>query len=886
MSLLQRIKSLFRSDHMADEFALEIESHIEMKTEANVAAGMSSKEARRSAMVQFGSLNDYREQMHSVWVPRWLEQTIQDVQHSARSLKRNSGFVAVVVATLAIAIGMNTAVFSLVEAITIRPLPYPSSKRLVWIAPFDRNFQSERDNRAFRNDYLEMSSRFTTLERMAAYGNQDLPVTFNGSPSQERVASITDSFWSLTAGETALGRLFNPNETHVIVLSYALYAKRFHTDPHIIGQSVSINEYPYTIVGVLSPKYKFWLPQQLFYDDESRDIDAYIPIPRSTLNVGPVGRSVWQEVTKEFGPGPMYLDVIGLLRENSSLGSSSQELQSIVRKISAERHPDRKIPDGATGWRMVGLATKIAGNTRLALIILTFAVFLILVIACCNIANLFLVRTMQRRHELATRVALGASRFRILRQLLAESICLSLCGGLLGLALAQLTIKLLAHLWPQTISRLTEASLDLPSLLLAFALSLLTGILFGAVPTMLAFPDSPQASLQEQSAGISAGSQRTRIRKVLVTSEMALALVLLVSTGLLFRSFSRMTANPPGFEPDEIATFHVSLAGNGYEDWQSQESYVQRAMLALRATPNVEEVGLSGQSLQTSAGIRELPTAHQSLASVRAVSIGYLKVMGIGLKSGKWPSDSDFDRGVVVNESFADAVAPGKSVVGMQIMAGYLRMPIVGVVHDFRTSQLDATTFPQVYGSYRMAPLTTPWTVRFYVRIKHADANLPVLRQVLITIDPSQPVFDVQTVEQSLADSMAPRRLLLFLMALFSTIALLLSVIGLYGVVSYTVSLRTQEIGIRMALGANRLSIIWMVVLEALKQVLAGIALGLVLSVLITPLIEHQLYETAPNDPRTFVVVATVLLATAVLASLIPAARAASINPQLAIRHQ
>ena len=261
-----------------------------------------------------------------------------------------------------------------------------------------------------------------------------------------------------------------------------------------------------------------------------------------------MGRSAWEEIVKRAGPGPLYLNVFGLRKTDVTLRKSSLELQALVQQIASEHKPGQKVFDRITGWRMIDLKSKVAGSsTQHALIILTCAVFLILVIACCNIANLFLVRTMQRRHELAIRVALGASRTRILRQLLAESVCLSLAGGVLGLGLAEATIHFVAHLWPQTISRLTEASLDLPSLSLAFILSLATGILSGVVPTMLGFPASPNSFLQEQGIGVSGGTERTRLRKLLVASEMALALVLLVSTGLLFRSFSRMTANPPGF---------------------------------------------------------------------------------------------------------------------------------------------------------------------------------------------------------------------------------------------------------------------------------------------------------------------------------------------------
>jgi predicted permease len=886
MSLTQRIRSLLGTDRLSDDLAEEIASHIDMQIDANVAAGMSPKEARRSALLRFGNPAHYRAQMHSIWVPDWLEELLQDIRHSARSLRLNPGFVFVVIATLSIAIGMNTAVFSLIEAIMIRSLPYPSAKRLVWIAEYSRDFQPERDNRIPRSDYLKLSSRVTSLKSMAAYGNQDLALSFGGTPSQERIASITDSFWTLTGAKAELGHLFNPDTTHAVVLSHGLYERSFHADPGVLGQTITIDGYQFTIVGVLARQYRFWLPQQLLYDDESRDIDAYIPIPRSTLNVSFMGRSAWEEVIKRDGPGPLYLNVFGLRKNNASLKRSSLELQEVVQQIASERKPSQKIFDRTTGWRMLDLKSKVTGSgTEHALIILVCAVVLVLIIACCNIANLFLVRTMQRRHELAIRVALGASRIRIFRQLLAESICLSLAGGLLGLGLAKATIELVAHLWPQTIARLAEASLDLPSLFLAFIVSLATGILFGVLPTMLAFPASPNSFLQEQGHGVSGGTERTRLRKLLVSCEMAIALVLLVSTGLLFRSFARITANPPGFEPDKIVTLHISLSRQSYQNWISQDSYIQRAIAKVLQEPEVESAGVSGQMLQTLAGIEGMPDSARKMVSVRAVSIGYLHAMGIHLVSGQWPTEGQFDNSVLVNEAFVQSMGRGTTIVGTHVRAGYLTSTIAGVVSDFRNSQIDTEPVPEVYGSYRLAPLTTPWSARFYVRLKHPADNVAFLQRDLSSVDPSQPVFDVQTMEHALADYIAPRRLLLFLMGIFSIISLMLAVLGLYGVISYTVALRTQEIGIRMALGANRARILWMVVLEGLKPVSFGIGLGLILSALVTPLIEHQLYETAASDPQTFLFVTLILLTTAILASLIPAARAASIQPLQAIRN-
>lgn len=886
MPLLQRLRQLVSFRRTRDDISDEMASHIAMRTDDNIAAGMSAQEAKRQALLHFGNVTRYSEQTRAVWIPAWIEQIVQDLRHASVSLRRNPAFVLVVLASMAIAIGMNTTVFSVVKAILVKPLPYPEAERLVWVAKYDRNFQPERDNRISRDDYPALASHMRTFEKIAAYGNQDLALTFHGNPSQERVASVTDAFWDLTGATVNAGRLFKPDETHVVVLSASLYERRFHSNPAVLGQTLTINGYPFTVVGVLQSSYRFVLPQQAFYGDETRDIDAYIPIPRSTLLSAPMGRAAWEEVEKQVGPAPTSLNVFARISSSATLDMAMPELLTVAADIERTHAPDRKVFDVASGWRMTDLKSKVAGDIRKPLLILTAASLLILLIACCNIANLFLARTLQRQQEIAVRIALGAGKARIVQQFLTESLLLSLLGGVCGVALGEASIRLLRFAWPQTIPRLAESSIDGWALAFAFALSVATGVFFGVVPASVGLPASPQSALQEQGMATSGGRQRTRLRQLLVTTEVALALMLLVSAGLLVKSFRKLNENPPGFAPEKIVTMRVALAPASYPDWPAQDGYVQRAVAKLSSQPGVESVGIAGQSLQTAPHIDGLVASPTSLVSVRAVSIGYLHAMGIGLMAGQWPTEDEFDRVVLVNEAFVRAMGRD-DLVGRHLRAGYLSMRIAGVVSDFRSSQLDGPAMPEVYGSYKLAPVTTPWTIRFYVRVRDTDVVSPSnLAKLLTSIDPTQPVFATQTLEHALDESIAPRRFLLFLMTALAMIALLMAMVGLYGVLSYSVSQRVREMGVRMALGANRMQILALVIGQGLKSVLLGIVLGGLGSVAATRLLASQLYAVRASDPGTLLAVLGVLLITASAATAIPALRAASVSPQIALREQ
>jgi putative ABC transport system permease protein len=877
-----------RHPHL-DSLDQEIRDHLEAETQDNLDRGMEPAAARLAALRKFGNVALVREETYNVWHPVWLQQLLQDAHYALRTLRRNRRFAGTVILTLALAIGMNTAVFSVIEAVLLRPLPYPEPNRLVWLAAFQRDYQPENDNHLGRADYTAWSSQTHSFESTAAYGNQDLAFMFRGEPSQERIVSLTGNFWDLTNAGPELGRLFRPGESHAMVLSHVLYERRFHGDPGILGQVVTIDGFPFTIIGVLQKDFRFILPQQSFHGDEVRDIDAYIPIPPVLLTLPPMGRQAWEELIRQVGPAPNSLNVMARLRVGVPLALAQSEMDSIHSRIVLEHSPSEHVYDRFTGWRMSLLQQKLAGSARRALMVLLSAVLFVLLIASANIANLLLARATARKREIAVRAAMGAGRARVVRQFLVESLLLSFFGGAMGLLLAHAAIAMMVRSWPQAIPRLSEARLDMPILFLTLALSCFTGFLFGLAPAMLLWRSNLHEALKDNTQTSSGGTGHARVRKVLISVELALAIVLLTGAGLMMKSYWRMNVNPPGFKPESILTMRVSLAGKQYASWSAQQSYIRTVLSRLEATPGVEAAGIDSQALYTNVKVEglasEAPVA--AFSAVRAVSIGYLRAMGVPLIAGQWPSESQMLDAVLVNEGFAHSLSRKGDVIGRQIRGGFLNGRIAGVVADFKYSQMDAEPTPEIYTSYELAPLMNPMTVRLFIRMSgNAVPDVSALQKLVGSIDPTQPLYDVQTLQQSLSDSIAPRRFSLFLMGVFAVGALVMALVGIYGIIAYSVMQRTQEIGIRMALGADRTDILSMVLIEGAKTTISGVVVGLIAAIGLTRLISSLLYNVKPNDPTTFLSVTMVLIVTAALACLGPALRAFLVNPILALRNE
>jgi putative ABC transport system permease protein len=880
-----------RRSHL-DGLDQEIRDHIEAETQDNLNRGMTQDEARRAAFRKFGNPSRIREDTYAVWHVIWLEQLLQDIRYGARTFRRNPGFAAVIFFTLALAIGMNTAVFSVVEAVLFRPLPYPSAARLVWLASYDVDYESDHDNLVNRADYSTWKDQSRSFETIAAYGNQDLALGYKGQPSQERVASITGGFWNLTGAQAALGRLFPDGEPHAIVLSHELFERRFNGDPHILGQTVTINGFPFTITGVLPKSFEFLFPQQYSRAGERR-MSAYIAFPTSVMRLPMSDPNSWQALVRELGPMPDYVCVVGRLRPGFSLATARSDMGSIRSRIVQGHDAYEHQFDNFQSWRMQMLKEKLARGARPALMVLLAAVGFVLLIAGANIANLLLARATTRRREIAVRAAMGAGRTRVIRQFLTEGVLLALVGGAAGLILARGAIVVMIRDLPHALPRLAQTRLDVPVLLLTTVLSCLTGILFGLPPTVLLWRNNLQDTLKDSIHTSTGNAAHIRTREVLVAIELALAVVLLTGAGLMVKGFRRMIAAPAGFDPSSILTLSVSLAGAQYDTWPAQQAYIQTLLTRLQALPGVEAAGIDSFALHTNVRVEGLSpgSAAASFAGIRAVSAGYLRAMGVPLLPqygvGHWPTDRQMLDDVLVNESFARSLSrKGEPVVGRHISGGFVTGTIIGVVADFKYSQLDAEPMPEIYTSYQLAPLTAPNSMDIFVRTSgNRKPDVRTIEKIVANIDRTQPVYDVQTLEQSLTSSIAPRRFNLFLLGIFAGTALLLASMGIYGVIAYYVALRTQEIGVRMAFGANRAQILGMVIVKGLGLTAAGILLGISAALGLTRLMVSLLYDVKASDPTTFVSVALLLLITAVLACLEPALRAALIDPMVALRH-
>ncbi len=879
-----------RRSHL-DSLDQEIRDHIEAETQDNLNRGMKQEEARRAAFCKFGNVSRVREGTYAGWHIVWIEQLFQDIRFAARTFRRNPGFTAVIFFTLALAIGMNTAVFSVVEAVLFRPLPYPSADRLVWLASYDVDYESDHDNLVNRADYSAWKDQSHSFESIAAYGNQDLALMDKGHPSQERIVSITGDFWNLTGAQAALGRLFSEGEPHAIVLSHKLFASRFHADPLILGQTVTINGFPFTVTGVLPKSFEFLLPQQYSRTGE-RSVGAYIAFPSSVMRLPMSDTSSWQAMVRELGPMPDYVCVLARLRPGVSLATARSEMESlrvrIVQGHDAYEHPF----DHFQRWRMTTLQEKLAGGVRPALMVLLAAVGFVLLIASANIANLLLARATTRRREIAVRAALGAGSTRVLRQFLTEGVLLALAGGAAGLLLARGAIFVIIRDLPHALPRLAQTRLDVPVLSVTAALCCLTGMLFGLPAGLLLWHNNLQDTWKESIHTSTGSAGHIRTREILVAIELALAVVLLTGAGLMIKGFRRMTAAPPGFDPAHILTLSVSLAGAQYDTWPAQHAYIQTLLNRLQAFPGVEAAGIDGYALHTNVKVDGLwpGSAVAAFVGIRAVSAGYLRVMGVPLLpqygAGHWPTGRQMLDEVLVNESFARSLSPrGESVVGRHISGSFVTATIAGVVADFKYSQLDAEPLPEVYASYELAPVTAPMSLNVFVRTSETPDALGIER-IVANIDRTQPVYDVETLEQALSGSVAPRRFNLFLLGIFAGTALLLAIIGIYGVIAYSVALRTQEIGVRMALGASRAQIVGMVLVKGLGLAAAGTLLGISAALGLTRLMMSLLYDVRTSDPTTFVLVALVLFMTALLACVEPALRAALIDPMTALRRE
>jgi len=724
-------------------------------------------------------------------------------------------------------------------------------------------------------DFLDWKQQAQSFEKMAGYGYGFGTLSINGNADQAMNAFVTDDFWAITGAQPSPGRTFAPGERDVAILGRGIFERRLGSDPNIIGKTVTLDGRAVTVVGVMPPGFRFQFPQSAPSVTELTEIDAYEPSDMSPAN-------------QVRGRNMAIVNVVARLKPGTSIQQARAEMEAIQARIAREN--PKSFYDLVT-LRVVPLHEKLVGNARRALLVLLAAVGFVMLIACANLANLLLARASARQKEIAVRAALGAGRLRVVWQFLAEGVVLSVLGGAVGLLLARWGIALMVRLGPQAVPRLAETSMDGRVLGFTFAVSLLSCLLFGLGPAVACSQTKLHHVLKE-GGWTASGAVGLNIRRLLVGGELALALVLLVGAGLMLKSFWRMNARPAGFDPESILVMRISLSGPNYRAMPQQLAYIEQALQRLEAAPGVRAAGIAKSTVRGVVGVEgapPYPPGQGPQTTYHTRSAGYFRAMGVRLLKGRWMTDAESTEVVLVNETFARVVFGADDPIGRRI-----RIPrqqpapaaaIVGVVSDLKATKLDADAEPEVYIPYRQSN---------FVRMEDVvvkTAGNPVgmasaLRELVSAIDRTQPVYHVETLEQALADSISPRRFNLFLLGVFAAVAVVLGAVGIYGVMSYMVTQRTHEIGVRMALGARQGEVLRMVVRQGMLVAAVGILCGAAAALALTRLMGSLLYEVTATDPSTFVAVCLALGAAALAACCAPAVKAARVDPIVALRYE
>jgi putative ABC transport system permease protein len=808
---------------------------------------------------------------------------LNDLRYALRNLFKQPGFAAVVVVTLALGIGASTAIFSVVNAVLLRPLPFPHAERLevVWGNYRSLNIAHLPAKAAEYEDYAKQTEIF---DAVAAYANHSFNVTSGSEPERIRGAYVSANLFPMLEAQPVAGRVFTGSEQRVVVLSDGFWQRRFGGDRGVINQTVTLDNETYNVIGVMPAGFQF--PHPSFSSGEPADVWAplvYTP----------------DEVTKRSGP--YFLNVLARLKPGVTLEQSRAHMNALAQRFERElkgyRGPNGE--DGGWNITVTPLQEEIVGGSRRALLVLLFSVGLLLLIACANVANLLLMRSAKRHKELAIRAALGASRWTIARQLLVEGLVLATLAAALGLVFVNWGIELLVALGPSIVPRAQEVNIDarvFASLALTVAaISVAFGLVAARPVSKL---DLVESLKNTRSAG---GVQRRQWSNVLVVAEVSLAVLLLIGSGLLAKSIWRLQQTNPGITPEELVSVEFDLSATTYRDTERASDFYRRVVTQVQSLPGVQSVSFgTNQPLSGSAGSdpfaiegRKLDPSNLTSAGWQLVGANYFKTLGIPLVKGRDITVEDMQPGAppvaVINERMAARYWPNEDPLGRRITLGLPRpenpwITIVGISKDVPHRALDSKPEPDWYASRLVAPQRHRYV---FVRSALAGSTLTAaIRNTVATIDPHQPLTSVKTMEQVISTTTAPRRFNALLLGVFAAIALVLATLGIYSVISYSITLRTQEIGIRMALGANRPAILMMVLRKGIVLTVIGAAIGLAGAFALTRWMSSLLFGVSATDPLTYVIVLLVALGAALLACSIPASRATRVDPLIALRYE
>jgi putative ABC transport system permease protein len=879
MSWLHRLFARRQMEHDLDK---ELRFHFESLVADKARSGIPESEARRLTRIEFGGIEQIKEECRESRGTMWVESIMQDLRYALRLLVHSPGFTITCVLILAVGIGATTAIFSLVNSVLLQPLPFPHSNRLLWVSQQDHSVPGVVPESLSYPDYFDWRAQNHTLEGIASYTGSTATLTLNGESQRFDIQTVSSNFFQVLRSSPILGRDFSWEDekpgNRVVMLSYQFWQSQYGVEPGIVGKSITMNGHSYTVAGVMPKAFEF-------------------PIE----NPSPV---LWKSIGDEAeGKNPATqqrgfdtLGVIARLRTGVTVEQAKADL-SVIASNLARQYPDnnKQYSSALVEPELMHLT----GDTRPAFRVLLGAVSFVLLLVCANLAGLLLARGSRRGPEFALRAAIGASRAAIIRQLLLESILLSLCGGAAGVALAFGLIKMMLSLMPVEIPRMENASIDGRVLIFVLAISVLAGLIFGAFPAWRLARTAPARALREGGRSLAGGRLQHRLHNGLVIAQTAIGVILLIGAGLLMRSFVQILNVNPGFDPKQVVTSRIGVP---FDETRHNQHYFlyQQAVERISGLPGVQSASagwplpMSHSTATVSFNIQGRPVAKgdEPSESLGLAMPGYFEMMRIPLIAGRTFEARDGLTGqptIIVNQAFVKKYFPGENPIAQHIQVGagdglfdHPVREIVGVVGDIKHKGRTTDFDPQYYLPYAQALITNPYLV---VRTNGDPATVQAaIATVIHELDKSVPVYQTSTMEDYLRKSAAQPRFQTFLLSCFAVIALALAAVGLYGLLSYMVVQRTMEIGLRMALGAQRGYVLRMIVQRGLTLALSGVGLGIAISLGLTRLISGMLFEVRPTDPFTFTATAALLIIVSTAASGAPAFRASRLDPMKTLR--
>lgn len=882
--LRDRLRALRQRDTVINDIDREMRSHLDLQTEANIKAGMSPSAARQQALRSFGKVERAVDAAYDVKGGGVFETVMQDVRYGARMLTKHKAFTTVAVITLALGIGANTAIFSVVNELLLRPLVYRDAERIVML--WEVTPEGRRQNTTSRANFRAWRDQSSSFTQMAAFTDQRFNLTGDGEPEELSVQMATPEIFKVLGVDPLLGRTFlaeddGAGKPPVAVLSYALWQRRFGGQSSVLEQPITLNGEKFTIIGVMPASFQFHIKHR-----------------------SGTGRpaELWTILPMPIGPGAndrgRFLSVVARLKDGVAVEQAGAELRTIEARLSDE------VPQFNKNYsaEVLPLREQFFGSVRRPLWLMLGAVGFVLLIACANVANLLLSLATSREKEIALRAALGARRGRIIRQLLTESLLLALLGSALGLGFAWIGIKALVAISPRDLISLQSVGLNVSVLLWTLGVSLLTGIIFGLAPALHISRLNLNDSLKEggKSESAQAGGSR-RLRSALVVSEIALAVVLLASAGLLIKSFVRLQQVDRGFNTDNILTMVVRLPDTGYSKDPQIVNFFVQAMERIRSLPSVRSAGVINflplyGGLGSATGFKiegrpEPPPGQGPSTDVRVVDAGYFETMGIPLLRGRNFSNLELReprRVILINEALARKHFANEDPIGKRLDVAMFENPIwcevIGVVGNVRYDSLIDESPPAVYFAH---PDLAYSFMTLVIRTDGDPASLaPSVQREIRGLDPNQPVSDVRTMDQVMSEWVSRSRFNTLLLGLFAALATLLSAVGIFGVMNYSVALRTRELGLRLAVGAQPRQVLLLVLKQGLLLTVLGVVVGLAASLALTRLLSGLLFGVEAFDLSTFTTISLLLVAVSLLACYLPARRAMRIDPLRALRYE